>query len=151
MRLRKARPGDVPAMRRIARAAYAPYAPRLGREPAPMTADFEAHARAGEAYVTSGGADIAGFIVTFEKDAGQFIENVAVDPGRHGRGIGAALLRFAEERAAEAGLGRLFLYTNVHMTENLDFYPRLGYVETHRVRECGFDRVYFEKRLFHEC
>jgi hypothetical protein len=33
------------------------------------------------------------------------------------------------------------------MTENLDFYPRLGYLETQRVHEDGFDRVYFEKVL----
>ena len=33
------------------------------------------------------------------------------------------------------------------MTENLDFYPRLGYLETHRISEDGFDRVYFEKDL----
>ncbi|MEK9723334.1 MAG: GNAT family N-acetyltransferase [Rhodospirillaceae bacterium] len=88
-----------------------------------------------------------GYIVTFAKDGGQFVENFAVDPARHGDGVGRALMAFTETQARRAGLNRLFLYTNIHMTENLDFYPRLGYVETHRVREDGFDRVYFEKRL----
>jgi hypothetical protein len=33
------------------------------------------------------------------------------------------------------------------MTENLAFYPRLGYREVGRVVEDGFRRVYFAKRL----
>ena len=48
-RIRPAGPEDVDAIRRIARAAYALYVPRIGREPAPMVADFTAsieHTRA---------------------------------------------------------------------------------------------------------
>ncbi len=41
-RIRPAGPDDLDAVRRIARAAYAPYVPRIGREPAPMVADFTA-------------------------------------------------------------------------------------------------------------
>jgi hypothetical protein len=33
------------------------------------------------------------------------------------------------------------------MSENFPFYAGLGFVETGRVREAGYDRVYFEKRL----
>ena len=39
------------------------------------------------------------------------------------------------------------LYTNAKMTRNLDWYVKLGFVETRRIREDGFDRVYFEKTL----
>ena len=39
------------------------------------------------------------------------------------------------------------LYTNEAMVENLQLYPRLGYVETGRGVEEGYRRVYFEKRL----
>ena len=31
------------------------------------------------------------------------------------------------------------------MTENLSFYPRMGYAEVDRRHEDGFDRVFFEK------
>jgi hypothetical protein len=31
------------------------------------------------------------------------------------------------------------------MTENLSFYPRLGYIEVARRAEHGFNRVFFEK------
>jgi len=75
------------------------------------------------------------------------IENVAVDPIQHGYGFGAQLLQFAEDEAIRMGLGQITLYTNIHMTENLSFYPSLGFRETGRRREDGFDRVYFAKSL----
>ena len=138
---------DVASMIAIAAAAYVIYIERIGREPAPMVADFAAHVAAGEAYVLEDGGEVVAYLITFEKDGGQFIENVAVRPSRQGGGHGMRLLDFAEAAARRAGLGRLFLYTNLMMTENLDFYPRLGYLETHRIHEDGFDRVYFEKVL----
>jgi hypothetical protein len=33
------------------------------------------------------------------------------------------------------------------MTENLTYYPRRGYTETHRMQQDGFQRVFFRKRL----
>ena len=145
--IRPAASGDVASMIAIAAAAYVIYVERIGREPAPMVADFAAHVADGEAYVLEDGGEVVAYIVTFEKDGGQFIENVAVRPSRQGAGHGKRLLDFAEAEAGRAGRSRLFLYTNLKMTENLDYYPRLGYVETHRVHEDGFDRVYFEKVL----
>jgi hypothetical protein len=32
------------------------------------------------------------------------------------------------------------------MTENLTYYPRHGYTETHRAEQDGFRRVFFSKR-----
>jgi len=146
-RIRPAETGDVSAMIAIATAAYVIYIQRIGREPAPMIADFAAHVSAHEGYVLEDGGEVVGYIVTFEKDGRQFIENVAVRPSRQGSGHGRKLLQFAEEQARTQGRKRLFLYTNAKMTENLDTYPRLGYLETHRIHEDGFDRVYFEKEL----
>jgi hypothetical protein len=36
------------------------------------------------------------------------------------------------------------------MTENLDRYPKLGYVEVGHGHEHGFDRVFFRKELADE-
>jgi hypothetical protein len=33
------------------------------------------------------------------------------------------------------------------MTENLVYYPKHGYAETHRAEQDGFRRVFFRKRL----
>jgi len=39
-------------------------------------------------------------------------------------------------------LPALWLFTNKLMTENLALYAHIGFVETHRTVEHGYDRVY---------
>lgn len=55
------------------------------------------------------------------------------------------LMKFAETEARRRGHGELRLYTHAKMTENLAMYPRLGWTETGRGAEKGFERVYFRK------
>lgn len=137
---------DEPAVRACAERAYARYVAAIGREPAPMVADFAAQIGAGLVHVAEDAAGrLAGFIVFFPKDGRMFLENVAVRPEVAGRGIGGTLIRFCEVEARRAGLAAVRLYTNARMTENLSLYPRLGYVEVARRTEDGFDRVFFEK------
>ncbi len=145
--IQRARPEDAAFIRRIAIAAYSPYIRRIGRKPAPMLADFPALIAAGEVWTISEIADIAGFIVMRSGGESLHVENVAVDPEQHGRGFGRALLSFAEDEARRRGLRRLDLYTNAKMRENLALYPLLGWQETARKTEQGFDRVFFEKLI----
>ncbi len=140
--IRLATPADEPAIRAIARAAYSPYIAAIGREPAPMIADFRAQIAARQVWVADGG-----FIVFFEKDGAMFLENIAVHPDAAGQGIGKTLIAFCEDAARAAGLVAVILYTNAKMTANLSLYPYLGYAQTARRMEDGFDRIYFEKRL----
>ncbi len=142
--IRPALPSDEAAIRTVAVAAYTRYIPAMGREPAPMVADFGAAIAAGRAYVTE---DASGFIVFYPQGEAMMLENVAVHPDHAGRGIGRALIDLCETRAREAGLGAVVLYTNAAMTENLALYPRLGYARTGRRVEDGFDRVYFRKAV----
>jgi hypothetical protein len=53
----------------------------------------------------------------------------------------------AEEMATAQRLAGIELYTNAVMRENHAFYAALGYVETGRGREAGYDRVYYCKPL----
>jgi GNAT superfamily N-acetyltransferase len=137
----------VDAIRRLVRAAYARYVPRIGREPAPMTADYEELVAAGEVTVALEDDVIVGVLVLRPTGVALLVENVAVAPAAQGRGIGRALLAHAEAQARELGLGKVALYTNAKMAENLSFYPALGYVEVDRRSEHGFERVFFEKTL----
>ena len=93
---------------------------------------------------------VDGYIVMYPSDGALHVENVAVDPLQHGYGYGATLLKFAERYAREQKLFKIDLYTNVKMTENLSFYPALGYRETSRRTEDGFARVYFSKDLLEQ-
>jgi GNAT superfamily N-acetyltransferase len=145
--LRRAGPGDVTALREIAAEAYHPYVARIGRAPAPMTADYAEAVRAGQAWVAVTDGEIAGFVIVIDEPGCLLVENVAVRPAAQGRGIGSRLLALAEDQARSLGRGEVRLYTNEAMTENLSYYPRRGYAETGRAEQDGFRRVFFCKRL----
>jgi ribosomal protein S18 acetylase RimI-like enzyme len=145
--IRLAAEADAPALRNIAVAAYQGYVPRIGRAPAPMTADYAAAARRGQAWAAVVDGQIAGFIILMPQPGYLLLENVAVLPAAQGRGIGARLLILAEEHARSLGLPEIQLYTNEAMTENLAYYPRHGYTQTHRAQQDGFHRIFFRKRL----
>ena len=147
MIIRPATPNDISQVADIARLAYAPYVTRMGREPAPMVQDFAEAQRLGRLWVHTVANQVAGYIVAFQNGTSFHLENVAVHPSFAGKGIGKALIQFIETQALEAGCTTVDLYTNIHMTENLTLYPRLGYKETDRRTENGFERVYFEKSL----
>jgi ribosomal protein S18 acetylase RimI-like enzyme len=146
--IRPALPDDAAAIAACVRAAYAGYVALIGREPAPMGADYAALIAAAAVWVAHDAAEVVGVLVLHERDTALLIENVAVHPSRQGRGIGRALVAFAEEQARAAGLAEVTLYTNARMTANLRFYPALGYAETGRRAEDGFDRVFYRKRLW---
>jgi len=55
------------------------------------------------------------------------------------------LLDLAEQHARRLRLSEIRLYTNEAMTENVAYYARHGYVETHRAEQDGFRRVFFRK------
>ena len=68
-------------------------------------------------------------------------------PSRQGRGVGSRLLALADDVAGRLRLAEVRLYTSEAMTENLAYYPRRGYAETHRAEQDGFRRVFFSNRL----
>jgi ribosomal protein S18 acetylase RimI-like enzyme len=146
VRIRPAELEDVAALREIARRAYEGYVERIGRRPAPMDADYAARVGRGEVWAAAEERPV-GMLVLVGGPDHVVIENVAVDPSWQGRGIGRALLAFAEDEARRRGIGELRLYTNVLMTENLRLYARLGYREDERRREHGFERVFLSKRV----
>ena len=146
-RIRPAVPADVPALEACARAAYARHVPLIGRQPAPMREDFDAAVERGHVHALVEADALAGYVVARPCGRATALENVAVLPDRAGRGLGRALIGFVEAEARRRGHEAVELYTNVAMAENLALYPRLGYVETGRRREDGFDRVYFRKTL----
>lgn len=128
------------------RCAYEQYVPRIGGEPGPMRTDYEAAIAEGAVWVETV-PDLVGVLVLRTEPDHLLLENVAVRPDAQGRGIGRAMIDFAERRARDLGLPEVRLYTHVLMIENIALYTRLGYIETHRETEHGFTRAFFTKQV----
>jgi ribosomal protein S18 acetylase RimI-like enzyme len=140
--IRSATAADTARIGAIARAAYAKYVPRIGREPAPMVADFAGHIAAGHVVVVETAGAVDGYMVGWPERDAYFVDNIAVDPARQGKGLGRKLMAHAAHEAKRRHLPAIRLYTNAAMTENLSMYVHMGFVETHRAVEKGFDRVH---------
>ena len=119
--IRRAGPGDVAALRAIAAAAYEKYVPRIGRAPAPMTADYAQPVSAGQAWAAVRDGEVVGFVILIAEPGYLLLENVAVLPAAQGGGVGGRLLALAEEQARGLGLAEVRLYTNEAMTENIAY------------------------------
>ncbi len=145
--IRHGRDEDRDAILACVRAAYAMYILRMGKQPAPMLADYSTLIAEGVVHVIADQSGIHGVVVCFPKEDHFFLENIAIHPAHQGKGFGHALMAFVERQARAAGCDEIQLYTNERMTENLAYYPKLGYEEVDRRREDGYNRVYFRKRL----
>ncbi|WP_175580991.1 GNAT family N-acetyltransferase [Marivivens donghaensis] len=144
--IRPAVSSDVAAITAIASASFAHYVSRIGQPPAPMIADYAALVNACSAYVFEDEA-ILGYLVLEPLQDAMLLDIVAVFPDAQGRGVGKALMVSAEKQTRAAGLSTIRLYTNALMHENVGLYAKIGYAETGRKTENGFDRIYMEKRL----
>ena len=140
--IRAATANDTAQIASIAQRAYVKYVARMGREPAPMFADFAGIIAAGHCLVVEDAGGIAGYLVGWPEPDAYFIENIAVDPASQGRGLGRQLMEYAIGEAKRMTLPQLRLYTNAAMVENLAIYAHMGFVETHRAVEHGYARVY---------
>ncbi len=149
MRLRPATAEEAPRLRELVRTAYAKYVDRMGREPRPMTQDYDAVVRQLDVTVAEVDGAVAGLVALEEdpEEGGFVVDNVAVDPAHHGTGVGRALLEHAEGEARRRGHDELLLYTHSTMTENLALYRRIGYVEYKRVPGEPGEIVFLRKRL----
>lgn len=143
--LRRATAADLPAIKALIDAAYARYLTRMDKPPGPMLRDYRPSVEAGTTWVT--GSPITAVLTLYRVHNHLLIENIAVHPSAQGRGLGRALMNFAEQEAARRGLTRITLYTHEVMTENQVIYARLGYTEVERRTEDGYRRIYMEKRL----
>ena len=65
--IRNAMAEDTARIGAIARAAYAKYVPRIGREPAPMVADFAAEVAAGHVVVIGTAGAVDGYMIAWPK------------------------------------------------------------------------------------
>lgn len=158
--IRQAQPSDCAAIAACARAAYHHYINRIGKPPAPMIADFATQISENKVQVLTVERQVVGYVVSYPRSKENvtanepadgrcafFLENIAVDPSQQRSGYGALLLSQVEVMARESGCSCIELYTNEMMVENLSWYASLGFTETGRRFEAGFNRVYMRLDL----
>lgn len=127
MELRQGTAADAAAIRELTRTAYAKWVPLIGREPKPMTADYEAAVARHRFDLLYVDGTLAALIETIREADHLLVENIAVLPSFQGRGLGRKLMAHAETLAASMGFGEIRLYTNQRFVENIALYRKLGY------------------------
>ncbi len=118
---------DAAAIRALTRDAYAAWVTLIGREPRPMTVDYEDAVLRHRFDLLYRGADLIALIETVAESDHLLIENIAVLPAAQGQGIGRKLLAHAEALAVSLGFGEVRLYTNQRFARNIAVYQRAGY------------------------
>ena len=145
--IHRATPTDAPTVRMLVRAAYAKWVPVMGREPMPMLADYDLAVREHEVDLAYIEGRLAALIEMIVHPDHLFIENLAVDPGHQGLGLGRQLLAHAEARARALGLAEMRLLTAQEMAGNAAFYQSFGYRVTRTEPFKGGFTVYMSKDL----
>ena len=145
--LSRAVAADIPRIESIVRAAYTKYIPRIGTEPAPMKADYGALLTTHDIFALRANDVLVGAVVLKINDRSVQLNNLTVDPECQGKGYGKVLMRCADDWARENGCDEVVLYTNVKMVENFGLYAKLGYTETGRGMQDGYERAFFRKAI----
>jgi ribosomal protein S18 acetylase RimI-like enzyme len=147
MRITRAQSPDAPALRQLVRAAYAKWVPLIGREPMPMTADYDKAVRDHEIDLLYAEGSLVALIEMIPKPNHLFIENVAVAPEHQGRGFGRYLLNHAEVKARQANRPELRLLTNQAFDANIRLYQSVGYRIDRTEAFMGGITVYMSKAI----
>ena len=132
--IRPAGPADTPAILRLVR-GLAEYEGMLGEVTATETelhdVLFGSQPRACATLAEVGGAPVGLALFyytlnTFRMRNNIFLEDLFVEPGHRGTGIGLALMRHLARRAVEENCGRIEWRVLNWNRPSIDFYDRLG-------------------------
>jgi N-acetylglutamate synthase-like GNAT family acetyltransferase len=146
--LRRATTTDVANVRALTRSAYSKWVLLIGREPTPMTADYDRAVQDHIIDLWEEGGQLLALIELVPESDHLLIENIAVRPDYQGRGLGGKLLDHAEALAHYLGFDEVRLYTNAAFASNLSFYSRRGYEEYRRGTVVpGSVTVFMKKRI----
>jgi ribosomal protein S18 acetylase RimI-like enzyme len=145
--LRPATPEDAGRIGALVRAAYARWVPVIGREPRPMTADYDAAVRAHEIDLLCAGNDLLAVLELIIQPDHLWIENIAVAPDQQGQGLGRRLLAHAERKAAALGLAELRLLTNGDFAANIALYRSVGFSIDRTEPFLNGTTVYMSRRI----
>lgn len=149
--VRPARPSDLRRIAAIEDAGGPMFAEYFGPRsvpaltaPAPSGAERDGH---GFLLVAAEDRRLVGFAHVVPHDLHAHLDQLAVLPSHHRRGIGTALVRSAMEEARWAGFDRMSLCTYRDVPWNGPFYAGLGFAEVERLEPFQVDLRAHERRL----
>ncbi|MFG1495460.1 GNAT family N-acetyltransferase [Saccharospirillum sp. HFRX-1] len=143
--IKLAQASDIATIRDCAEQAFAQYIEAIGKRPAPMDADFDNQISKQQIFIARYQSQFAGYVACYPDGNALHLDAIAVLPAFTGRGIGKRLIGYVEDKAKAEGFQVVELFTNEKMTNNLSLYPSLGYQETDRRLDSGYQRVFFRK------
>ena len=137
---------DIPNIEKLIVSTYTKYISRMnGVTPGPMRDNYYEVLESHGIYILEDGSGLAALLVLINEDDHLLLDNIAVRPDLHGRGIGRDLFEFADEQAIERGYKELRLYTAEAMWENIALYENTGWIEYDRFVQNGYPRVFMRK------
>jgi len=147
MIIRRAEAKDVDTLAKLAIAAYEVYVSRKGLILPQMSYDYAKIVEEEQIYVIDEGGTVVSMLTLTPQDLYLLLRNLATFPQYQGRGYGRRFLEFAEGEARRLRLPEMRLWTNEKLVENITYYLKFGFVETHRATTDGYARVYMSKYL----
>ena len=128
MQFRRAGRGDVATITELVRSTYARWVPIIGREPLPMTADYDQAVSNHIIELALLNEQVVGLIELVQDRDCIVLENVAVRTADCGKGYGQALVARAIHLTRAMGHNRMRLCTNKLMARNISIYKKMGFV-----------------------
>lgn len=133
VRIRSARPEDLPLLQDIERAAGEPFRAigmaAVADDDPPALETLEGYRRAGRARVVDEGGRPVAYLIWDDVDGAVHVEQVSVHPDAARRGLGRALIDELAADAAARGVRALTLTTFTDVPWNAPYYARLGFRE----------------------
>ncbi|MFV1849431.1 MAG: GNAT family N-acetyltransferase [Thalassospira sp.] len=129
--IRRATPDDADALAHCIDAAYARYQGQITDLP-PVSEGCAEEITTNQVWVVECDGAIIGCLVLAIFGDVLKLANLAVHPEHGGQGIGRKLIELGVSEARAQGYGELHLNTHAKMTDNIELYQKLGWVETAR-------------------
>ena len=145
--IRQANPDDFDSIKECIDSAFNKYISILGRKPSSMHTDFNPLIREGQVFVIDLEDQIVAVMVMIKETDHIQIRSVAVNPSFQKQGFGKKLFDFAKSEARNAGLSEIRLYTSASLPQLINYWSKLGFKETERKVEGGYQRVFMSKLL----